>query len=212
MSWFWSDVNNGRRLKIIDLIPAKFNYCTKSQKRSTSFYYSPLCDVKWGRKLADVCQLISHVISLGSKPNSIYFNTETNGGLVSLCLDRGRNEDDKYLVYVQPGSIYLVIGAKTSSVRNIIVISLLPEKFPYGRLHLFRLGKKFQGFISRGPPIDRLIFGIFLLIGIGWLCCKLGRLIYRRICKQHLQMRLVLQADCLSTGTTDNPVMSPSTC
>ncbi len=66
-----------------------------------------------------------------------------------------------YLVYVQPGSIYLVIGAKTPSVRNIIVISLLPEKFPYGRLRLFRLGKKFQGFISRGRPIDRLIVGIF---------------------------------------------------
>ncbi len=33
---------------------------------------------------------------LGSKPNSIYFNTETNGGWVSLLIggERGRKEDN----------------------------------------------------------------------------------------------------------------------
>ncbi len=41
---------------------------------------------------------------------------------------------------------------------------------------------------SRGWPIDRPIFAIFSLIGIGRLCCKLGRLIYRRVCKQHVTL------------------------
>ncbi len=37
-----------------DVIPAKFHYCTKSQKRSTLVCYSPLCIVTWGRKLVVV--------------------------------------------------------------------------------------------------------------------------------------------------------------
>ncbi len=93
-----------------------FYYCTKSQKYSTLVCYSPLCEVTWGRKLAEVSQLISHVICLGCKPNSNYF-------YVLIEEERGRNEDDRYIVYVQTGSIYLAIGAKTSSVRNIVVIS-----------------------------------------------------------------------------------------
>ncbi len=46
---------------------------------------------------------------------------QTAGGWVSVLIggERGRNEDDT--VYVQPGSIYLAIGVKTSSVRNIVV-------------------------------------------------------------------------------------------
>ncbi len=43
---------------------------------------------------------------------------------MSLCLDRGWKREKwrwhRYIVYVQPGSIYLAIGAKTSSVRNMI--------------------------------------------------------------------------------------------
>ncbi len=70
MSLFWTDFNNGsRRLKCIGVIPSKCNYCTKSQKRSTSVSYSLLCKVMWGRKLVDVSQLISHIICLGSKPS-----------------------------------------------------------------------------------------------------------------------------------------------
>ncbi len=48
---------------------------------------------------------------------------QTAGGWVSVLIggERGRNEDDTYIVYVQPGSIYLAIGAKTSSVQNIVV-------------------------------------------------------------------------------------------
>ncbi len=40
-----TDVNNGsRRLTCIEVIPAKCNYCSKLQKRSTSVSYS--CSVK----------------------------------------------------------------------------------------------------------------------------------------------------------------------
>ncbi len=149
MSWIWTDVNKGKRLKSIDVIPTKCNYCTKSQERSSSVCYSLLCEVTWGRKLVDVSQLISHVICLGSKSNSIYFNTETNGGWEGLCLDRGRkreNEDDRYIDYVPPGSIYLAIGAKTSSVRNIVVISLCYPKISLtSDLVLFTTGGKVPG-------------------------------------------------------------------
>ncbi len=51
---------------------------------------------------------------------------QTAGGGVSVLIegDKGRIEDDK-IVYVQPGSIYLAIGTKTSSVRNIVVYGTL---------------------------------------------------------------------------------------
>ncbi len=58
------------------------------------------------------------------------------------------------IVDVQPGSIYLAIGAKTSSVRNIVVygtwLVYVTGKIPYGRLLVFGRGKKFQVFISFG--------------------------------------------------------------
>jgi len=63
MLWFWTGVNNGsRRLKCIDVIPARCNYCTKSQKRSTSVCYSPLCEVssrcsRWRRVWEPCCEL-----------------------------------------------------------------------------------------------------------------------------------------------------------
>ncbi len=38
--------------------------------------------------LASSLALLS-ALDLGTKPNSIYFDTETNGGWVHLCLDRG---------------------------------------------------------------------------------------------------------------------------
>ncbi len=41
---------------------------------------------------------------------------------------------------------------------------------------------------SRGRPIDRPIFGVLLWIGISRLCWKLGRLIYRRVCKQNVTL------------------------
>ncbi len=58
---------------------------------------------------------------------------QTAGGWFSVLIggERGRNED------VQPGSIYLAIGVKTSSVRNIVVyvtwLVYVTEQFPYGR-------------------------------------------------------------------------------
>ncbi len=81
--------------------------------------YSPLCKVMWGSKLVDG----NHVIYLGSKPNSIYFNTETNGGgWVSVLIGSVKEGEMKKtrIVYVRPGSIYLA-GPKTSSVQNIVV-------------------------------------------------------------------------------------------
>ncbi len=40
---------------------------------------------------------------------------QTVGGWVYVLIEeeRGRNEDDRYIVYVQTGSIYLAISAKT---------------------------------------------------------------------------------------------------
>ncbi len=40
---------------------------------------------------------------------------QTVGGWVYVLIEeeRGRNEDDRYIVYVQTASIYLAIGAKT---------------------------------------------------------------------------------------------------
>ncbi len=93
--------------------------------------------------------VISHVICLGSKPNSIYFNTETNGGRVSL--DRGRNEDDTNSLcttwkYLFSDRHLNVIWMEHRCVRNINL--RYPKKIPYGRLGDFRWGKKLQGFIS----------------------------------------------------------------
>ncbi len=60
----------------------------------------------------------------------------------------------------------------------------------------------------RGRTIDRTIFCIFF---IQWY-----RPIVLQIRPINIQARnlqhLVRQADCHSTGTTDNPVMSPSAC
>ncbi len=74
------------------------------------------------------------------------------GGRVSVLIEGEIKMAKK--VYVQPGIIYLAIGDKTSSVRNIIVYGtwLVYEtgKILYGRLRVFRRGKKFQGFISFG--------------------------------------------------------------
>ncbi len=57
------------------------------------------------------------------------------------------------IVYLQPGSIYLAIGAKTSSVRNIVLYGTLiyvTRKIPVRQTWCFRWGKKLQGFISFG--------------------------------------------------------------
>ncbi len=74
------------------------------------------------------------------------------GGWVSVLIE-GEIKMTQ-IVDVQPGSIYLAIGAKTSSVRNIVVygtwLVYVTGKIPYGRLCVFGQGKKFQGFISFG--------------------------------------------------------------
>ncbi len=138
MSWFWTDVNNGiQRLKCIDVIAAKCNYYTKSQKHHTSVSYSSLCKVTWGKKLTLFgVSLISHVICLGN-------------GRVSLCLDQGwMREKWRWHKYVklQPGSIYLAIGAKTSPVRNIIVygtwLVYVTGKIPIRQTWCFLTGEK----------------------------------------------------------------------
>ncbi len=46
---------------------------------------------------------------------------QTAGGWVSWSWVKEGEMKIKQIVYVQPGSIYLSIGAKTSSVRNIVV-------------------------------------------------------------------------------------------
>ncbi len=45
------------------------------------------------------------------------------------------------IVYVQPGSIYLVIGAKTSSVRNMINVVYVTGKISIRQTFVFRRGK-----------------------------------------------------------------------
>ncbi len=71
---------------------------------------------------------------------------------MGLCLDRGWKREKwrwhRHIVYVWPGSIYLAICAKTSSVRNIVVYRTCLVCYP-------KNPEKFQGFTSFGHPTHR---------------------------------------------------------
>ncbi len=79
---------------------------------------------------------------------------QTAGGWVSWSWVKEGEMKIKQIVYVQPGSIYLSIGAKTSSVRNIVVyetwLAYVTGNNSIRQISCFRRGKKFQGFISFG--------------------------------------------------------------
>ncbi len=73
------------------------------------------------------------------------------GGSVLIGVKEGEMKMTQ-IVYVQLGSFFFAIWAKMSSDGTSLCTehdySTLPEKIPYGRLRIFRCGKKLQGFIN----------------------------------------------------------------